>query len=186
MKLKEKPRLALLYKETDIIIPCEKGQETEIRELVNGWDVDPEKDVEIKVFNKASQPEKKRSLDANSYLWLLCGKIAAATGSKKETEYRKAIKAAGVKTTVLVLDPSVDTFIAQWGRAGIGTFAEFTRKSDKVKGCSVINVYCGSSGYSTDEMSKLIDYVVKLAGKYKIPTMTPAELEQMKSQWRQI
>lgn len=183
MKLKDKPRWALLYRETDIIIPCEKGQEKEVMGLVSDWEVEAGTDVEIIV--KAKTPSKaKRSLDANAYLWMLCGKLALTTGGTKETEYRKAIKAAGVKTTVLVLDSAVNEIIAHWGSTGIGSFAEVLRKSDKVRDCTIVNVYYGSSSYSTDEMSKLIDYVVKEAEKKKIPTMTPAEIARLKSQWR--
>lgn len=184
MKLREKPRWALLYAGTDIVIPCEKGQEDEIMELVTGWGACAGADVEITL--KKSSGKAKRSLDANAYLWALCGKLGLATGSTKEQEYRKAIKAAGVKTTVLVLDSSVDEIIAHWGSAGVGNFAEVLRKSDKVQGCTIVNVYHGSSSYSTDEMSKLIDYVVKAAEKKKIPTITQTELERLKSQWGQI
>ena len=36
---------------------------------------------------------KKRSLDANSYMWVLCGKIADAVGITKEEVYRRNIPA---------------------------------------------------------------------------------------------
>ena len=42
-------------------------------------------DIEIKI------KRKKRSVDANSYCWVLCDKIAQAVGITKEEVYRKHI-----------------------------------------------------------------------------------------------
>lgn len=39
--------------------------------------------------------KKKRSLDANAYLWVLVGKIAAAVGIPTDEVYRNAIRDAG-------------------------------------------------------------------------------------------
>lgn len=38
---------------------------------------------------------KKRSLDANAYFWVLCGKLAAKTRQNKSDIYRQLIKEIG-------------------------------------------------------------------------------------------
>ena len=47
-----------------------------------------------------------------------------------------------------------------------------------------LQVYYGSSTFDTKEMSVFIDGIVRECKELGIETMTPAELERMKSQWQ--
>lgn len=131
-------------------------------------------DVEIK------RKRKKRSLNANSYAWVLCDKIASAIGITKEEVYRSHIHDVGVFTDIWIrLDASND-FIEEWESSGIGRIAE----PIFVNGNYVnIRTYYGSSTYDTKQMSRLIDNIVHEAKGLGIETMTPDELERLKQTW---
>ena len=72
----------------DILILKIKGSREPTGKILNyiGKKLAGNKEAILKV--DAYHP--KRSLDANSYLWLWCGKIAEKIGSTKEEVYRKS------------------------------------------------------------------------------------------------
>lgn len=126
---------------------------------------------------------KKRSLDANAYLWVLCQKIAEAVRNiTKEDVYQEAVKNVGQFEFLSLRNDAVDAFIRRWSSRGLGWFAE------KLDDCKIPNytkviVYYGSSTYDTREMSVLLDYVINLAKDLDIETATPDEIAIMKSRW---
>ena len=64
MKIKEQPRLELLYKQDNLIIPLEKGQIRAVHEFLDTvGQIDPKKDYTVKI----EPTKRKRSLDANAY-----------------------------------------------------------------------------------------------------------------------
>lgn len=149
--------------------------------------------VEIK---KASG---KRSMDANSYFWHLCGEIAKAT-SKYSTDgkneiYREAIRAKGEYTSLIIREDAVKFFIERYKEKGIGWFAEVIDdyiappgEFDDVMGDNgrmykVVHAYNGSSTYDVTSMNKIIDYVVLIANDLGIPTMTDSEKEKLLESW---
>lgn len=141
------------------------------------WQLDKEKQYEIKVY------KKKRSLDANSYCWVLCKKIADELRITKEEVYRKAINEVGKFEIIPIKDEAVDTFINAWKSKGVGWICEVFNKS-KIEGYTNLIAYYGSSIYNSKEMSILIDSIVSEAKELKIETLTPNELERLKSLWR--
>lgn len=132
-------------------------------------------DFEIK------EKKKKRSNDANAYMWQLADKIASAVGLTKEEVYQSHIRSVGKFTDILLDNDAVNFFIAQWNTRGIGWFAEII---DNCAGAKTVRAYYGSSVYDTKEMSRLIDNMIQEAkalsehGVY-IETLTPDELAQM-------
>lgn len=130
-----------------------------------------------------SQYRQKRSLDANSYLWVLCHKIAEVIRSTKEEVYKKAIREVGQFEIVPIKAEAADRWIEAWNSKGMGWFSEVMEDS-KLPGYKKVISYYGSSIYDTREMSVLIDNVVQDAKSLGIETMTPAELEVLKSNWR--
>lgn len=131
--------------------------------------------VEIKPYRH------KRSLDANSYCWVLCQKIAEIIHSTKEQVYKSAINDVGQFEMLAVQDKAVEQFITVWNSRGLGWYAE--EMDSKIKGCKKIIAYYGSSCYDTKAMSVLIDYIVSSAKELGIETMTPEELSGMKNEW---
>ena len=122
--------------------------------------------------------KKKRSLDANAYMWQLADKIAAAVGLTKEEVYRSHIKDVGKFTDLRLAPDAVDDFISIWNMRGVGWFAEI------IDADTTVRAYYGSSVYNSAEMARLIDNMVQEAkslaqyGVY-IETMTPDELSRL-------
>ena len=139
------------------------------------WDKYREKEIDLEV----KQHRNKRSLDANGYAWVLMDKIAARMHIDKVDVYREAIKRiGGVSETVCVQDKAVDRLRQGWEQNGIGWQTD--TMPSKLKGCTNVILYYGSSTYDTQQMSLLIDHIVQDAKALGIETMTPAELEALK------
>jgi S-adenosylmethionine synthetase len=136
---------------------------------------DAQIDIEIK------KHRQRRSLDANSYAWVLIGKIAEEMHVDRADVYREAIRAiGGTSTIVCVPDKAVETLLDGWKSKGMGWQTE--TMPSKIKGCTNVVLYYGSSTYDTRQMSLLIDHLVQDAKALGIETMAPRELEAMLGQ----
>lgn len=127
------------------------------------------------------QQKRRRSLNANAYMWTLCHKIAEKVGTTKETVYRKNIREVGSFETVELLSEGVPRFIRSWQANGLGWIAEPLSERN---GYTTVIAYFGSSSYSTAEMSRLIDAVVAEAKTLGVETMTPEELDRLTLTWK--
>ena len=128
-----------------------------------------------KIF-EVKEHKEKRSLNSNSYCWVLITKIADVLRSSKEEVYLQMLKRYGQSELVSVLsDINVNGYFKYYEVAGTSQLngKEFTH----------YKVYKGSSEYDTREMSVLIDGVVSEAKLLGIETLTPEELERIKSAW---
>lgn len=180
MKLRAKPSIRPLYAGPEIVIPLEHGEAVYVSDVFpNIDDIDISKDIELKISVK----RKNRSIDANRYMWHLCGEIAKVIMSTKDEVYRQAIKDVGVSELILVPDDAVDGMIKRWRHTGLGYIAEVAYKSQKNPGSTAMILWYGSSSYDTKEMSRLIDYIADEAKGLGIETMTPDELAQLKAAW---
>ena len=116
---------------------------------------DKEYTVEIK------RKTKSRSLNANSYCWLIAQKIALELSKNsyttKEDVYKKAIKDCGHFTYIPVREDAIDRYVQIWQAHGIGWIAEDAGECKNLKGYHNIMCYHGSSVYNTKEMARLID-----------------------------
>lgn len=130
-----------------------------------------------------TKAKKKRSLDANAYMWVLIGKIAAAVGIPSDEVYRRAIREAGCYTPLPIKAEAVEEFSRIWAGHGTGWFIEVVDDS-KLPGFKLVKAYNGSSTYDTGQMSRLIDNVVQDAKELGIETMTERELSLLKDGWR--
>lgn len=148
---------------------------TRDKQLVDKLIADNKKTAIIADFKPVKQ---KRSNDANSYMWILCDKIADAINSTKEEVYREAIAQVGIFRDVAIREEAVNDLVDLWSNRGIGWFADIF--DSKLDGCKRVRLYSGSHTYNTKEMSRLIDYIVQQAKELDIETLTPAELSQMK------
>ena len=124
------------------------------------------------------QPLKsKRSTDANSYMWVLCDKIADAIHATKEEVYRKAIREVGVFNDVAITKHALPYLIETWTSRGVGWLVDTF--DSKLDGCKRVRLYTGSHQYDTKQMSRLIDYIVEEAKELGIETLTPNELNRI-------
>ena len=133
--------------------------------------------VEIKKYSE------KRSLNANAYFHTLVGQIAAIQRLTHTEVHNRLIADYGVmdeQINNIILDDNIpwlrlDTIHLRPTTA--------TRVMDNGKLYRVYLVMRGRHTYNTAEMSRLIDGTVEEAKALGIETLTPDELERMKSLW---
>lgn len=125
---------------------------------------------------------KKKSLTANAYMWQLCEKIARKIGATKDDVYRMAVREVGAFYDMVIRSEDAEAAASVWGSKGIGWFAESHYESN---GTTVLRFYQGSSVYDTEQMRRLIDYVVSEAKSLNIETMSTTEIERLKQLWQQ-
>ena len=130
-----------------------------------------------------SKQKKKRSLDANALLWVLCQKIAEVIHSTKELVYQKFIKEVGQFEIVPIKNEAVERWIEVWNSKGLGWFAEVMEDS-KLPGYKKVISYYGSSVYDQREMSVLLDEVVSTCKELNIETLPPDEIKALKESWK--
>lgn len=146
--------------------------------LISSLDDNKTYAVEVK------QHKKQRSLDANAYCWVLIDKLSEKLNVSKTEIYRQAIKEIGGNSeTVCVPTKAVNKLCEGWKHSGLGWQVE-TLES-KLKGCTNVVLYYGSSSYDTKQMSMLIDNIVQDCKALGIETMTPRELQALKDGWKQ-
>lgn len=141
-----------------------------------------------KLSIKIEKYREKRSLDANSYMWVLCDKLAKKLSDEKvkhtkEDIYRKAIQEIGVYKDFQNMSPKdAKTLRTAWEMLGTGWITEqvdYMPDGENV----IIRCYYGSSQYNTKQMSRLIDNIVQDCQSVGIETMTPNQLAELKSRW---
>ena len=74
---------------------------------------------------------------------------------------------------------AMNHFKANWQQNGLGWFT-YTLDNEKF----ILQAYYGSSRYTTEEMSRLIDEAVREAKSLGIETLTPDELARLKEDWK--
>lgn len=157
-----KPKISLLLDTNEISVVEELKNENKLN-------------VELKKY------KKKRSLDANAYMWVLVSKIQEKLNIPKEDIYRDAIKNIGVYEVIPVKDEAVERFIEAWKHNGLGWVCETTKS--KLEGFTNVIAYYGSSTYNTKEMSRLVDLIVQECKQLNIETKTPAEIKSLLESW---
>lgn len=111
------------------------------------------KEVEIII----KEPREKRSLDANAYFWVIVGKIADKLRASKEEIYFKLLKDYGQSVTITVRK-GYDI-----SKAGFKYYEVLKDGLINGKEFTAYRVFIGSSQYSKQEMSVLIDGAVQEA-----------------------
>lgn len=125
---------------------------------------------------------QKRSLDANAYAWLLIDKIAEKMCLTKEEVYRHQIKSiGGVSEIVCVQNRALGKLKEVWEAHGIGWQVETL--DSKIEGCTNAVLYYGSSVYDTQQMTSLIELLIREAESLGIPTITPDEEKKLLGRW---
>lgn len=140
-------------------------------------EIDKLRDCKLSI--KVVKHKEKRSLDANAYAWVLMQKLAEAINSDKWTVYLEClIKHSKCFTHVIVKPEAVDKMKELYR-----TCVDLGEISVNGMTGHQLQVYYGSSTFNTKEMSVFIDGIVRDCKDQGIETLTPIELENMKSQW---
>ncbi len=143
------------------------------------------KDYDVDIVIKRHR--ERRSLDANAYCWVLCGKIAEKLAdddvkNNKDAVYREAIREIGVyKEFPNMSLEDAKTLRTAWSMLGTGWITEQVDYTQN--GNVIVRCYYGSSTYNTKQMSRLIDNLIQDCEALGIPTETPEQIEKMKSLW---
>lgn len=128
-----------------------------------------------------SKQKKKRSLDANSFAWELCTKIATLIGVSKDLVYRRAICECNQFTQLYLHPDAVADFQRVWSQKGIGWVCEVVDTDPG--GMVLVFAYYGSSVYDTKAMSELIDNLVQEAKSLGIETLSERERSLLLDEW---
>lgn len=123
--------------------------------------------------------KNRRSLDANAYLWVLCGKIASKVHSHKDAVYEEMLQRYGVfykddnGYVVVTVKKDVDM-------TKVGGHWKLYRQEGLFNSYLMIK---GSSEYNTEEMTHLLDGVIDEAKTLDIDTVTITEKDKMLERW---
>lgn len=132
---------------------------------------DREKLFEVKPYRQ------KRSLNANSYAWVLINEIANRLRTSKDEVYQEMLKRYGQSKVISVLSEiDISRFVKYYEEIGKGHVEgkEFTH----------YRCYIGSSEYDSREMAILIDGIVDEAQELGIDTLPTTAVERMKALWQ--
>jgi len=139
-----------------------------------------------------TQKAKKRSNDANSYLWELCDRLAEVLHNTKDEIYKEMIRRVGHFEDATYYEDEHEDQKAfrgrlsrigdDWDSRGLGWQTELVSYDDEF-GSAILRHYWGSSSYNTREMSRLIDEAVYECSELGIETRAPEELASLLSAW---
>jgi len=133
---------------------------------------DRDKTFEVKPYRQ------KRSLNANSYAWVLINEMANVLRTSKDEVYQEMLKRYGQSQVISVLsDIDISKFVKYY--EPIGT-AHLQGKDFTHYRC-----FIGSSEYDSREMSILIDGIISEAELLGIETLPTTAIERMKALWNQ-
>jgi hypothetical protein len=165
----------------------ESGQQEIALSLTSKADIS---DLKAIIANKKllaieiKQHRQKRSLDANSYAWVLITKIADVLRTSKEDLYIEMLKRYGQREKELISiidDEKALEMIHKALNNHCCVVGEGTVNGKEFKHLAVL---IGSSQYDTRQMAILIDGIVSEAKGLDIETLTPKELAELKSSWK--
>ena len=156
------------------IVTFEFAQKDIPTDMLDGRDID----LTIKAFRK------KRSLNANAYMWELCTLIADKINVTKEEVYRDAVRTSGIYRDVELPADAATTITTAWGLLGTGWVTEkvdYGKTEDKV----IMRLYYGTSRYNSKQMARVIDGLVQDCKGLGIPTLEEVEIERLINEWNQ-
>lgn len=138
---------------------------------------------EDKVF-ECVEKRNKRSLSANAYYHVLCGKVAEVTNQSLTEVKNQTIADYGqidADLGTLILRDEID-----WRKLPSIHLhpTTATRTLDDGRLYRVYYIMRGSHTYDSREMSELIDGIVSEAKEVGVETLPPAELEKMIGRWK--
>ena len=134
-------------------------------------------DIEIKKHTE------KRSLDANAYAWVLIGKLAKKLNIASKEIYREYIKDTGNYEILPIKTVAVERWKEIWSAKGIGWVCDELGAS-KFADYTNVRCYYGSSVYTSKEMAKMVEMIVRDCKEQGIETMSKAEIDRMVTEWK--
>lgn len=158
------------------LLTLEMEEESALESLQNGFGQETKLQVHIAKWRK------KRSLDANAYLWVLCTKLGYAMNTTKEEAYELMIQRYSLPYkdddgyVVIAMNKKVDVskLEGHWRY-----YKPHPSDSDTI----LYYMIKGSSMMDTKEMSDFLNGVVDECHKQGIETATDKEHQAMLEEW---
>lgn len=135
-------------------------------------------DMKDKLSVEVKEYRRKRSLNANNYMWELCTQIANALRTDKDIVYLQMLKRYGQSQMISIIKDGAEQF-----KRAVKYYEEAGESILNGKEFVHIKCYIGSSEYDTKEMSILVDGIVSECKELGIETLTPNELSLLKERW---
>ena len=137
-----------------------------------------------KLYNlEVKEHQKKRSLDANAYCWVLINKLADVMRIPPVEVYRQAIQDISGNNEILpIKEDAVEQFKQAWSSHGLGWICRDMGKS-KLQGYRNLMVYYGSSVYTSSQMNARIEALVQDCKALDIDVMTERERSLLLEEW---
>lgn len=132
--------------------------------------IDKELNITVKEY------KKKRSLNANAYLWSLCNELGNKLKLSKDEVYFNLLKSYGQSEIISVVsNVSIKDYVKYYEEIGKGEInsKEFTH----------YKIFKGSSEYDTYEMSILIDGAIQECKQLGIQVLSDSEIDLLKREW---
>ncbi len=134
----------------------------------------------IKIFRK------DKSLTANGYLWLLCGRLAETLNTTKWEVYKHELKKWSSEFTYMVVEPKTAEYLkANEDEEGADFRVVEILNEGELNGKKAVQVlaYLGSHTFDSKQMSVLIDGVVQDCKELNITTKSDEEIERLVKEW---
>lgn len=117
---------------------------------------------------------KKRSLDANSALWLLLQRLATALNTTKDELYLSFLEQYGTFTHIIVKENAVESIMREWR-----TVRNLGKVDVNGKTGIQLQCYYGSSAMNSYEFYHLMQGVVNECKELGIETLTDKEFKSI-------
>lgn len=127
-----------------------------------------------------------KSRNINAYMWKLCRLISEHPDvplSDVEV-YQEAVLNAGCNNWFdgEIKKEDFRRFCDTFTKNQVGWFV--AHYAETRNGLVQYRAYYGSSAFDRDQMNRLVDYVVREAESYNIPTLESEKIERMIEEWR--
>ena len=153
-----------------LVVPQDQKSNIEpLNELLN--------DEKVKTC-KIDHYKKKRSLNANSYAWVLITEIANKLRASKEEVYFQMLKRYSQSSVISIVEEAVPVFMKSVKYA-----EEFGKGTINGKEFTHIKVYMGSSEMDSKQFSILLDGIVSECELLSIPTLEDLEIRRLIEEW---
>lgn len=141
--------------------------------------LDGEKEYTITVKER----KRKRSLNANNYAWKLITDLAIKLNKKPVEVYRNYIDDIGdnYERMQVIGKDAVDTLTNFWSAQGLGwiTKVDLTNYENLYD----VYLYYGSSRFNTQQMSRLISFIVQDCLEFGVKTYSQEEVDRLVKEW---
>ena len=138
-----------------------------------------EKELVVEIKPK----RKKRSRNANNYMWELCTLIGDRLNISATEIYRRAIVEQNYFKDFTLTENEAKTFKVVWEDRGTGWITEqvdYDEDGERL----IIRAHYGSSTYSTKRMSRLIQWLEEEAKELGITLISEREKSLLLENWK--